>query len=431
MDIKLAGAVKDSGVRDIAPDAYAVIPDDYPGIMVKLDVREDDEVLIGTPLLHDKTYPEIKIVSPVSGRVKSVVRGERRKVLRVEIESDGLSKSVEFDTSGESVLGLLCASGLFARIRRRPFDVVPKPDVRPRDIFVTAFDTAPLATSLVERLGDDASVILPFAVRAFSALTDGKVWICTGKDWTLGDVAGAEMVSFDGPHPAGNAGIQIANILPVNKGENVWTLDVELLYKIGLLLNKGVLDTSTVVAVTGPEVERPCLIRTTQCAAIAPLIEGLVKTSPCNKRVISGNVLTGVASSEYLRLPWRQITVIAEGDDVDEFMGWASMSPSKLSVSRAFPFSRFRSIFSPDARIGGGRRAMIMSGEYDRVLPADIMLEYLLKAIISRNIEEMEALGIYEIAPEDVALCEFVDTSKLPVQQIVRDGLDYLRKETE
>ena len=439
LDIKLAGEVIDSDVVDVDSHIYAVVPDDYPGLAAKVDVREGDQVKVGSPIIHDKKYTDICLVSPVSGTVKAVVRGERRKVLRVEIESDGQMSPAAFDkdvsAAGTDVtLSLLCRSGLFAMMRRRPFDVIPRPDKRPRDIFVTAFDTAPLATSLAARLGDGAAPYLATAVAALRQLTDGKVYVCTGSDWVLSDIDGAEMVEVRGPHPAGNAGVQIANIAPVNKGDEVWTLDIVALWRIGRLLRDGVCDTATVVALTGPEVAKPALIRTFEGAAVAPLLKGRLTESAHNIRVISGNVLTGTAvdaADGFLRLPWRQITVIAEGDDTDEFMGWASMSPSKLSFSPTFPLSRLRKLFAPDARLQGGRRAMIMSGEYDRVMPADIMVEYLLKAIISRNIEDMEALGIYEIAPEDVALCEFVDTSKLPVQQIVRDGLDFLQKETE
>lgn len=439
LDIKLAGEAKDSDVvKDVEPHVYAVIPEDYPGFSARVDVREGDELKVGSMILHDKKYPEICLVAPVSGRVKSVVRGERRKVLRVEIESDGkMTQLWEGELSPinqVSTLSLLCRSGLFARIRRRPYDVIPRPDTRPRDIFVTAFDTAPLATSLVGRLGKDAAKYIGLAVEKLAPLTDGKIYISTGPDWNLGDIRGAEMTRVSGPHPAGNVGIQIANIAPINKGEEVWGLDIVTLYKIGRLLGDAVFDTSATVALTGPEVEKPCIILTTEGASVAPLIAGRLKKTDNHKRIISGNALTGTvvdAADGFIHFPWRQLTVIAEGDDVDEFMGWASMSPSKLSVSRTFPLSRLRNCFRPDARLCGGRRAMIMSGEYDKVMPADIMVEYLLKAIISRNIEDMEALGIYEVAPEDVALCEFVDTSKLPIQRIVRDGLDYLRKETE
>ncbi len=434
LDLSLEGAVTD--LRDIAGAdvrSFAVTPDDFHGFVPKPAVKEGDKVLTGSPLLFDKNYPQIKLVSPVAGTVTGIVRGERRKILRVTVAADTEPSSLQFDTTAP-LAELLGTSGLMAMIRRRPYDVVPDPNVRPRDIFVTALDTAPLAAPLSIQIGDDAPQALAAAVKALSTLTDGKVYICHGAEMASAPVTGAEMVEVTGPHPAGNPGIQIANIAPVNKGDNVWTLDIVTLYKLGHLLLTGTLDTSSVVAVTGPGVSRPTLLRTHWGAAVEPLVAGRMRTNLGNLRVISGNVLTGTAidlTDGFLHSPYRQITVIAEGDHADEFMGWASISSSKLSVSRALPLHFLRKTFSPDARLLGGRRAMIMSGQYDKVLPMDILPEYLIKAIISRNIDDMEALGIYEIAPEDLALCEFVDTSKLPVQQIVRDGLDYLRKELE
>ena len=244
------------------------------------------------------------------------------------------------------------------------------------------------------------------------------------------------MVEVSGEYPASNAGIQAANIAPVNKGETIWCLDAVTLYNIGCLMTNGTVNSDTVVAVTGPEARNPCLIRTLCGAEIAPLVNGHLAGDVRNERIISGNVFTGTAVSaepetSYLHFPYRQITLIAEGNHADEFMGWASVAPSKMSQSRTFPGHFLNRLFRPDARIHGGRRAMIMSGEYDSVLPMDILAEYLLKAIISRNIESMEKLGIYEIAPEDFAAAEYVDTSKLPLQKIVREGLDYLRKELE
>lgn len=434
LNLPLAGALGASApVKEVTPVSCAIVPDDFPGFTPKTDVREGDSVEIGSPLLHDKNFPQVTLTSPVSGKVKAIVRGERRKILRVVVENDKKNSTFKFDIKAPA-MDLLCASGLFAMMRRRPYDTVPMPDVRPRDIFVTAMDTAPLALSPASMLPADAAAKLAAAVKVLATLTDGKVYLCHGAEWTLGDIAGAENVAVTGPHPAGNAGVQIANIAPVNKGETVWTLDVVTLYKIGVLVTDGVLDSKVTVAVTGPEVTEPTIVKTVAGADIKALTAGLLPDSGRHLRIISGNVLTGTAVSEadgYLQYPYRQVTVIAEGDDVDEFMGWASVAPSKLSVSRALPLHGLRKLFSPDARLNGGRRAMIMSGEYDKVLPMDIMAEYLLKAIISHNIDDMEALGIYEIAPEDLALAEFVDTSKLPVQQIVRDGLDYLRKELE
>lgn len=434
LDLPLAGAISPgTPIRTVESVTCAVIPDDYPGFAPKLDVAEGDRVEIGTPLLHDKLHPALRLVSPVSGKVKAIVRGDRRKILRVVIENDRRHESATFDTAAP-LIELLGHSGLLAMMRRRPFDTVPDPGMTVRDIFVTALDTAPLALSPAATLGADAPAALAAAVKALATLTTGHIYISHSPDWPHGDIPGATMVKVEGPHPAGNVGVQIANIAPVNKGDNLLTLDIVTLYRTGRLLLTGTLDMTTTVAVTGPEISHPAAVQTAIGADIKALIAGQLPATDHNLRIISGNPLTGTAVSEadgFLRWPYRQVTVIAEGNDVDEFMGWASISPAKLSASRSLPLRGLRKLFTPDARLLGGRRAMIMSGEYDRVLPMDIMAEYLLKAIISRNIDEMEALGIYEIAPEDMALCEFVDTSKLPIQQIVRDGLDYLRKETE
>ncbi len=430
LNLRLAGAVTDKTPVEVKAAKCAIIPDDFPGFLPKLDVKEGCAVKVGSVLMHDKLHPEVCLVSPVSGTVSAVVRGDRRKILRVEIENDGKHDAETFDPKAP-LRELLGRSGLFAMMRNRPYDIVPDLSVEPRDIFVTAIDSAPLALPLAGQPWTDANDVLETAVKAMNTLTCGKVFLGIDDEWPFGTVKGTEQVTFEGPHPVGNVGIQIANVAPVNKGEDVWALDVVTLYKIGKLLLTGTLDSSTIVAVTGPEIERPYVAKTVVGAEMSALVGNRLKADGCHKRVISGNVLTGAAVGEtgYLRAPYRQVTVIAEGDDVDEFMGWASLSLSKLSVNRAIPFRGLRKLFSPDARLNGGRRAMILSGEYDKVMPADILPEYLLKAIISRNIDDMEALGIYEVAPEDFALCEFVDASKLPVQQIVRDGLDYLRKE--
>lgn len=430
LNLRLAGAVMDISPVEVKATKCAVIPDDFPGFMPKLDVKEGDYVKVGSVLMHDKQRPQVCLVSPVSGTVAAIVRGERRKILRVEIQSDGKLDAERFDVKSP-LAELLGRSGLFAMFRNRPYDIVPDPETRPRDIFITAIDSAPLALPLANQLGRDAAKVLETAVKGLKKLTDGLVYIGINDEWPFDFIKGAETVTFDGPHPVGNVGIQIANINPVNKGEDVWALDVVTLYKIGKLLIEGVLDSTSYVAVTGSEIMAPYVAKTIAGVEMKSLVAGRLKNDGSHKRVISGNVLTGTSVGEdgFLQAPYRQATVIAEGDDVDEFMGWASLSLSKLSVNQAIPFRRLRKLFSPDARLNGGRRAMILSGEYDKVMPADIQPEYLLKAIISKNIDDMEALGIYEVAPEDFALCEFVDASKLPIQQIVRDGLDYLRKE--
>ena len=400
LDLPIAGRVEELAPRAVAAARVAIVPDDYPGFTPKVDVAVGDVVEAGAPLMHDKTHPGLKLVAPVAGTVKAVERGERRKLLRVEIEAAGDARR-QFDTTcntPQEAAALLAECGLLALVRQRPYAVVPSPDVLPRDIFVTAIYSAPLELPVSARVAADDKPALDAAAQFLAGITTGKVYISHNDTWTLGPVAGAEMVVVQGPHPAGLPGVQAANIRPVDKGDVVWTLDVETLLRIGRLLLTRTVDMTAVVAVSGPAVKAPYVARTVVGAEIEPLLK---------------------------------ITVLDEGDDVDEFMGWASLSPSKMSVSRTFPGHFLKRLFRPDARVLGGRRAMIMSGEYDAMMPMDIMPEYLLKAIIARDIDNMERLGIYEVAPEDFALAEYADTSKLPLQNIVREGLDYLRKELE
>lgn len=416
------------------PARVAVVPDDFPGFIPKLDVAEGDRVETGSPLLRDKNDGRIKLVAPMGGVVEAVVRGARRKIERVVIKADqtaGVLNVKPFvDADADTVAETLMASGLWAMMRRRPYDIVPLPTDKPRSIMVTAMDTAPLAPSL-EKMVADRRADVEAGIKALSKLTTGTIYIGVENGSTLPDFDGAEMVEFPRLHPAGNPGVQIANIDPVNKGEVVWTLDIVTLAWIGHLALTGEADWKVDVAVTGSEVREPRMEKTVAGAALETVLDGELESGAEHLRVISGNVLTGVpvGVDGFLRFPYRQVTVIPEGDNADEFMGWASMSPSKMSVSPSFIGRFLKRKFTPDARINGGRRAMIMSGEYDKVFPMDILPEYLVKAILAKDIDRMEALGIYEVAPEDFALAEYVDPSKLELQKIVREGLDYLRSE--
>lgn len=421
------------GVARVA--RVAVVPDDFPGFVPKLDVKEGDKVRIGSPLLHDKNDPSVRLVAPAAGTVEAVVRGARRKIERVVIAVDAAECPTETckpfaGADAETVRQALAGSGLWAMMRQRPFDIVPNPTVRPRAVMVTAMDTAPMALPLEECVRDKAAEISA-GIEILRTLCNGPIYIGVEKGSGLPDFSGVEMVEFPRLHPAGNPGVQLANIDPINKGEVVWTLDIVTLARIGGLALTGVPDWTVKVAVTGSEIEHPQVVTAVAGAEMGALIGGNVKADGRNHRVISGNVLTGVPVGEdgFLRYPYRQVTVIPEGDDADEFMGWASMSPSKMSVSPSFIGRFLGRRFAPDARLNGGRRAMIMSGEYDKVFPMDILPEYLVKAILAKDIDRMEALGIYEVAPEDFALAEYVDPSKLELQKIVRNGLDYLRNE--
>lgn len=437
LDLRLKGGVEAGPqVKSVAPGLVAVCPDDFPGFTPKLAVKEGQTIEEGAPLLFDKINPDTMLVSPVAGTVKAVVRGDRRKILRVEVETTP-EKSAPATTSvgsdAEALRLALRRSGLWAMMRQLPYDIVPEPAATPRDIFVTAIDSAPLAVDL-PRSVEGKSAEIEAGLKALATLTSGKVYVGMRPDAAIPVPDPAVKVVVKGSHPAGNADVLAANIKPVNKGETIWKLDIVTVARMGHLILKGFVDWSTLVAVTGSEVKTPCLVQTVAGAQIKPLIEGNVNNDGHHHRIIAGNVLTGTATGidGFLHYPYRQITVIPEGDDVNEFMGWASMSPEKMSVSRSF-LSRFLpgKKFAPDARLLGGRRAMIMSGEYDKVFPMDVMPEPLLKAIMSRDIDRMEQLGIYEVSPEDFALCEYVDPSKTEIQKTVREGLDYLRKELE
>ncbi len=436
LDIPLVGQALHQIIDADPCEFYALVPDDFHGVTPRVLVKPGESVQVGTPLMCDKNNPTVQFVSPVSGEIHAVNRGERRKVLDIIIKSDGKyeqSPAVahKAEMNSEEILDALLANGLFPFIHQRPYDVIANPAITPRDIFVTAWDSAPLAPEFEFILqGEEEN--LQAGIDALRKLTPGHVYVGVRNGSAL-SVKGAEITAFEGKHPAGNVGVQIQHIAPVNKGETVWTLNAFDLLIIGRFFNKGILDFSRIVAVTGSEIKSPCYVRTTLGARLDSIIGDKLIESSVNRRYISGNVLTGtqVSQHDYLRAPHSHITVIPEGDDCHEILGWALPGFGKYSVSRSF-FSwicgRKRS-YQMDARLRGGERAIIMCGEYDKVLPMDILPEFLIKSVIAFDIDKMENLGIYEVAPEDFALCEFVDTSKLSLQSIIRDGLDRLQKE--
>ena len=429
LDLNLKGRISDQNMGDASPSPlYAIVPDDFEGLVPRMDKREGDAVVAGEPLFHDKNHEQIKVVSPISGIVKEVRRGERRHIDAITIEPNG-NHAVQKQDLTRPVVEVLLESGLWAMLRQRPYDVVPNPNVRPRDIFVTCFDSAPLAPDLQLVMGDGKK-FLSAGVKALKTLTDGDVYL----GYRPGDDFQAESVTsnvFEGPHPAGNAGVQIAQVKPVNKGEVVWTLDVVTLARIGELFTTGVVNHNTVIAVTGESVTQPRYVRAVMGCTLKSLCADVSKE---DVRVISGNVLTGhrVNADGFLRAPYRHLTVIPEVGKADEFMGWASLNPNRFSIYRDFTSWLFRKKeVSFDSRVKGGERAIVRTGEYDRMLPMDIYAEFLVKAIITFDIDKMEQLGIYEVAPEDFALSEYSDTSKLELQRIVREGLNRMRAEME
>lgn len=426
LDIPLEGK-SEGKVRPMESDIVGVCPDDFPGYAWKCDVKPGDKVAQGSPLFHAKEHEDIKLVSPISGTIEEIRRGERRKILSVSIRKEGDEKK-EFK-DGEVSLRIK-ESGLWSMMRQRPYDIVPSATAEPRDIFVTAFDSAPLAGNV---LPAHLAQYLEPGLETLKSLTKGNVYLSIRAEQGISSNA-AEILVMSGPHPAGNTGVQIAAVAPVNKGDTVWTLDAATAARIGALVKTGHVDYMTEVAITGPSAADPKNVLTTIGASMRDLLKDEI-TDATDTRVISGNVLTGIktdADNGFLRYPYRQVTLIPEGNHTDEFMGWASMNPKKYSVKRTFPafLCGLGKAFPFDARIKGGRRAMILSGEMDKVFPFDIYPEYLIKAMIAGDYDKMEKLGIYEVAPEDFALPEFVDTSKEELQKLTRESLDKLRKDS-
>lgn len=431
LDVNLKGKAALETVSVKCPGEYALVPDDFTGMKPKVVVSEGDTVLAGDALFVDKKHPEVKFVSPVSGTVTLVERGDRRKLLSVRVKSDGKQQSREFDVKGDTK-AVLMESGLFAFFRQRPYDVVANPEDKPKAIFVSAFNTMPLSQdfSYVVKGQEEE---FKAGIKALSAIAKVNLGINVAQSKTfLNDVPNCEVTVFDGPAPAGNVGVQINHVDPINKGEVVWTIAAEEVIFVGRLMKTGRVDLTRTIAVAGSEVKKPAYANVKVGQKLDTLLQGQI-SDESSLRIINGNVMTGIKTSKdgYLAAHATEVNVIPEGDHADEFMGWIMPRFNTFSTHRSYLSWLFgkKKEYVFDARVKGGERHMIMSGEYDKVLPMDIYGEYLIKAIIAGDIDKQEQLGIYEVSPEDFAVAEFVDSSKLELQKIVREGLDTLRKE--
>ena len=439
LDINLKGKAAEEIANVKATGLYGLVPDDYVGVKPKVVVKEGDNVKAGGVLFVDKKHPEVKFVSPVAGKVTAVERGERRKVLSVQVtaatqqEYEDFGKKDVASLKGADVLATLLEAGLFGFFRQRPYDVTPNPEVAPRGIFVSAFSSMPLAQNFEFALKGNET---DFQTGLDALAKIAPTYLGVSSKQSAPALTAAKNVTvtvFDGPNPAGNVGVQINHVAPVNKGEVVWTVNPEVVIFIGRLFNTGKVNMTRTIAVVGSEVKAPKYAKVLVGQQITPLLEGNITTGK-HVRVINGNVLTGIKSNKdaFLGAQATEITVIPEGDDVHEMLGWIMPRFNEFSTSRSYFSWLFgKKEYAPDARIKGGERHMIMSGEYDSVFPMDIYPEQLLKAIITGDIDKMEQLGVYEVAPEDFAVAEFVDSSKVELQRIVREGLNMLRAEME
>ncbi len=446
LDILVKGEAKKVVCKTLVPKVVAIKPSDFKNVVPKLLVREGDTVLAGQPVFGDKARPQITFTSPVSGTVKAVVRGDKRKLLAVEIASDGKNESVQFKPVGasagrEEIAAALLASGLWASIIQRPYGIVANPADTPKAIVISAFNSAPLAADISFTVKDEAGYIQS-AIDALAKFTSGKVYVNIGAEDETSPLAGLRGVvttKFKGPHPAGNVGIQIAHLCPIGKGETVWTVRPQALAAIGKLLKNGVFDMSRTIAVAGSRVKDPAYVRCVPGASVKEITEGFeikakkeIYDQECGVRYISGNILSGenVGEDGYLGYYDDTLTLISEGN-YRELFGWAKIfRPKKFSLSRSyFSWLTPKKKYNVDTNLNGGVRPFVVTGLYEKVLPMDIYPVYLLKAIITEDIEKMEQLGIYEVVGEDLALCEYVCPSKVNVQEIVEKGISLMLKE--
>ena len=438
LNINLKGRAAETKLTIGTAEEYALVPDDFVGITPKLSVKEGDVVKAGDALFVNKNCPEVKFASPVSGKVTAVVRGERRKILCIKVQADKEQQYADFGKkdveklSAEDVKSTLLEAGLFGYINQLPYAVSTTPDTQPKAIFVSAFRDMPLAGDFeYELLGNEKDFQTGLSALAKIA----KVCLGVGRQQSsevLIKAKDVEVNIFDGPCPAGNVGVQVNNVSPVNKGEVVWTVDPTAVIFFGRLFNTGKVNLTRTVAVAGSEVKQPAYVDALVGTPIAVITNNNIDDAR-KLRVINGNPLTGrqCTLEDYLGAHTSEVTVIPEGDDKNELLGWILPRFKQFSANRSY-FSWLlgkNKEYALDARIKGGERKIIMSGEYDRVLPMDIFGEYLIKSIIAGDIDRQEQLGIYEVSPEDFAVAEFVDSSKLELQKIVREGLDILRKE--
>lgn len=437
-DIKLSGRAARVIKGEVTSDQYGVKPPDFPGLTPKLSVKPGDRIKAGTALFSDKKRPEVRFTSPVSGTVKEVVRGDQRRILEVVVERSGneyedFGKADVAKLRREEIIEKMLQSGLWSVVRQRPYHIVADPAGKPKSVFVSGFDTAPLAPDLNFIMDNSPAHLFQTGLNALTKLTDGKVHLVLNGDTTpsaiLQNASGVEISYFSGPHPSGNVGVHIHHLDPVNKGEVVWYVNLQDVIAIGRLFEEGRYHPERFVAIAGPEVIDPGYYKVLSGIAVKKLAENNVREG--EMRYISGNVLTGTNTgiNGYLGFYDSLLTVLPEGR-YHEFFGWAKPGINKFSFSRTFLSSLFRkNEYRLDTNMHGGHRAFVITGLYEKVVPMDILPMQLFKAILAGDIDAMENLGIYEVAEEDFALCEFICPSKTEIQTIIRQGIDMMIRE--
>ena len=432
LDLPVSGAAERVVSKSIVSRTLAVEPVAFKGFSPRLLVKEGDAVLCGSPVLADKACPEILLTSPVSGKVKEIVRGEKRKLLAVRIETAEKQEAAAFGpdaSSDASVRKGLLESGLWLQLLQRPYGVIADPAVTPKCIYISTFGTGPLAADSAFCLGGELNA-LQAGIDALGKIAPVHLGVCEGS--VFGGLGGATVHRFKGPHPAGNAGVQLSHVCPIVKGDTVWTLSPEGLAAIGKFFLKGKLDLRRRIAVTGPAAIEPAYVEALPGTPMAEL-QGFWGADADGLRIISGDLLSGrsVGADGYIGPRDNQVTIIREGTEKEYFgwirpLRWKQFSTDHAYFSWLMPWRRY----DMDTNLHGGRRAFLVNDAYyAKMLPMDIYPIFLVKACLAGDIEKMEKFGIYEVLPEDLALCEFVDPSKNDLQEIIAGGIDLMLKE--
>lgn len=437
LNINLKGKAKLQLSTVSRSNIYAINPPDFHGVTPKMTLKAGEKVQAGEVVFFDKNNDRIKFTSPVSGEIKEIVRGARRRILSIKIAADDKDTYKTFDVKNpekldaDAVKSLLLESGCWAFIKQRPYDVLANPDDNPKAIFISGLDTAPLAADPVFAL-QGREKEFQAGIDALTKLTQGKVHLsvdANNKSF-LYDVKGVELHRVSGKHPAGNVGVQIAKIDPINAGERVWVVQPQDVATIGSLFLTGKYDAQKVIALAGSRVKDPQYYQIIQGAKIKDIVAG--KLVEGKNRIISGDPLTGLAvgMEDPISFYDNEITVLPEGDHY-RFFGWMPfVGNDKFSMSRTFlSWLNPNKEYDLDTNMNGEERAMVLTGEMEKVMPIDIYPMQLLKAVLANDIEKMENLGIYEVAPEDFALIDFVSSSKVEAQEIIRKGIDLMIKE--
>ncbi len=437
LDLPIAGAPEQTVSAAVEVKSVAVIGFDYPGMKPTMRVKVGDRVKLGQVIFSDKKTEGVDFTAPAAGVIKEINRGDRRVLQSVVVEIDGneAEQFSKYDVSelssltAEQVQDNLVKSGAWTALRTRPFSKVPQPGTQPASIFVTAIDTNPLAANPEVVIAEQTEAFVN-GLTVLTRLTEGKVFLCKADGATIPTADGVTVEEFAGKHPAGNAGTHIHFLDPVSASKTVWTIGYQDVIAFGKLFTTGELFTDRVVSVAGPQVKQPVLMRTRMGASLDELLAG--RTEGTNNRVISGSVWNGRTSEGplgYLSRYASQVTVLEEGNQ-RELLGWIAPGTEKFSV-----LNMFASMLSPSKKFNfttttnGSERAMVPVGQFERLMPLDILPTQLLRALVTRDIVHAMELGCLELDEEDLALCTFACPGKYEYGPILRDNLTRIEKE--